>query len=525
MESNKDNNQNASNMISNAPQNEEEKKEEKNAAPALSISKTLNQLSMSVIRKDQEDLIKDKIIKLRRNYNFSMSYSLGILNILKLFNNCLFDKVTNTLNENKSILNLFKEISGFYQSFSEQVRKSNKTLSTLGQTPKIFDDGLKNMIESTQNALVRNFLDISNNVKIKIMAKGTMGRVDEICTAIENIRREIYKKIDKLERRRKKLEKLYKSKYEASFNEWCPIGQIPSGKAKYFNLEETPDFVLVELELSTSINKMYIKTNLYLTEIKDSIYSINMLVIEFSKIIRDSLMIYIQESKKIYTSEITQNFTQVEQYYEAMSKPGTDHSFKTDKIFHTPELQNEMNVLLRQYQRLLVDSKIVKNDVLYYDNRFIINYYANLELFFELLLQLNPQPGPVNYDDMIKGTYFIRRDPGFFSSWKNCKIIFTKQKHALIIDEPISNNAETIFEISKVTFKRKADKKNNYLFEVTANRKGKIMTSTGTYSYDAKSENVLKEIELLFIGGEFQPVAESQALPRLVNPLQRTDTV
>ena len=51
------------------------------------------------------------------------------------------------------------------------------------------------------------------------------------------------------------------------------------------------------------------------------------------------------------------------------------------------------------------------------------------------------------------------------------------------------------------------------------------MTSTGTYSYDAKSENVLKEIELLFIGGEFQPVAESQALPRLVNPLQRTDTV
>ena len=158
-------------------------------------------------------------------------------------------------------------------------------------------------------------------------------------------------------------------------------------------------------------------------------------------------------------------------------------------------------------------------------NRFIINYYANLELFFELLLQLNPQPGPVNYDDMIKGTYFIRRDPGFFSSWKNCKIIFTKQKHALIIDEPISNNAETIFEISKVTFKRKADKKNNYLFEVTANRKGKIMTSTGTYSYDAKSENVLKEIELLFIGGEFQPVAESQGLPRLGNPLQRTDTV
>ena len=99
------------------------------------------------------------------------------------------------------------------------------------------------MIESTQNALVRNFLDISNNVKIKIMAKGTMGRVDEICTAIENIRREIYKKIDKLERRRKKLEKLYKSKYEASFNEWCPIGNS-KWKSEIFQFRRNTRFCI-----------------------------------------------------------------------------------------------------------------------------------------------------------------------------------------------------------------------------------------------------------------------------------------
>ena len=51
------------------------------------------------------------------------------------------------------------------------------------------------------------------------------------------------------------------------------------------------------------------------------------------------------------------------------------------------------------------------------------------------------------------------------------------------------------------------------------------MTSTGTYTYDAKTEGVLKEIELLFIGGEIQPVAESQSLPKLINPLYRTETV
>ena len=51
------------------------------------------------------------------------------------------------------------------------------------------------------------------------------------------------------------------------------------------------------------------------------------------------------------------------------------------------------------------------------------------------------------------------------------------------------------------------------------------MNSTGEYTFDAKTESVLKEIELLFIGGEFKPVAESKSLPKLINPLQRTSTV
>ena len=67
-----------------------------------------------------------------------------------------------------------------------------------------------------------------------------------------------------------------------------------------------------------------------------------MLVIEYSKLIREALMIYIQESKKMYNTEITKNFTQVEQYYETMSKPGADQSFKIDKIFHNAEIQKQM---------------------------------------------------------------------------------------------------------------------------------------------------------------------------------------
>ena len=541
MESNENNaNPNASNANAEAKNEihvEEEKKDEQVPQNSqLTQSKTFTQSTQLV--KSPEDIIKAKVSKIRSNYNFAISYSNGIIAILKLFNNLLFEKVFNSLNENKNTLNFFKDISAFYMSFSDQIKKSNKIYSSQQQGPKIFDDGLKPMLENTQLALCKNFFDLSSSLKTKIMAKDQMAKVDEIYNAIELIRKEIAKRIDKLERRKKKLEKNYNNKYEALFNEFVPLPTAKKQKSnKPIVLEDTQDFVIIELDLSNAISKVFLKTNLYLTDLKDFVYKINMLVIEYSKLIREALMIYIQESKKMYNTEITKNFTQVEQYYETMSKPGADQSFKIDKIFHNAEIQKQMTDLLKQYQRLIVDSKMVKCDDLYMDNKFDICYYSNLELFFELLIQINPKPTPLSYSDLVYGVYAIKRDPGVFSSWRNCIMMFTKQKHVIVFDEPISKNFVSIFEMSHVTFRQKPDKKNNNLFEVVVVKKGKVMTSSGTYLYDAKSDNFLKEIGIKFLGGNEKVKAEEannannnnvQAPVenlQQVDPLKKTETV
>lgn len=489
--------------------NEEKKEESKSNASSLSQKKSLNNSNQQV--KDPEELIKAKVIKIRKNYNFSMSYSLGILNILKLFHGLLFEKVFNSLNENKNILNFFKEISSFYQGFADQLKKTNRNFASQPQLPKIFDDGLKAMLEKTQNDLSKNFIDLASALKAKILAKETMNRVEEIYDSIEIIRKEIFKRIDKLERRRKKLEKLYKNKYEILFNTFCPIAQTGPQNQAIIILEDTTDFVIVELDLSNSISKMFLKTNLYLTEMKDYIYSMNRLVIEFSKLMRDALMIYVQESKKLYISDITQNFKEVEHYYETMSKPGADQSFKIDKIFQTPEIKAKMDQHLKLYQKLIADSKLVTNDILFYDNRFMISYYTNIELFFEMLIEINPKPTPLSYSDLVYGVYAIKRDPGVFSSWRNCVLMFTKQKHAIIFDEPVNKNFVTIFELTKITYRQKPDRKNNNLFEIVVNRKGKIMTSSGTYLYDAKSDEIMKEIESKFTSINPLPEQKSQS--------------
>ena len=129
MESNENNaNPNASNANAEAKNEihvEEEKKDEQVPQNSqLTQSKTFTQSTQLV--KSPEDIIKAKVSKIRSNYNFDISYSNGIIAILKLFNNLLFEKVFNSLNENKNTLNFFKDISAFYMSFSDQIKKSNK---------------------------------------------------------------------------------------------------------------------------------------------------------------------------------------------------------------------------------------------------------------------------------------------------------------------------------------------------------------------------------------------------------------
>ena len=165
MESNENNaNPNASNANAEAKNEihvEEEKKDEQVPQNSqLTQSKTFTQSTQLV--KSPEDIIKAKVSKIRSNYNFAISYSNGIIAILKLFNNLLFEKVFNSLNENKNTLNFFKDISAFYMSFSDQIKKSNKIYSSQQQGPKIIDDGLKPMLENTQLTLCKNFFDLSS---------------------------------------------------------------------------------------------------------------------------------------------------------------------------------------------------------------------------------------------------------------------------------------------------------------------------------------------------------------------------
>ena len=252
------------------------------------------------------------------------------------------------------------------------------------------------------------------------------------------------------------------------------------------------------MDFFAQVNKLILKTNLFLVDFKDSIYQINFYFIEYTQLIKQAVLIYIQENKKLFNNNLVKDFDRIENYFNELFKPGVDHNLKINKIFETKELKEKMNQFLTDYQVLIKNSKLVKSDILNNHLNFRIETYNNLENFFENLLKINPQPILLTYDDLILNKVDIKRDPGFFSMWKECELIMTKQNHILIFDKPRTKDFVNCFEISRLDFKLRKDNKKKFLFDLVIKSKGKITNYTGSYYYDALDGEKLKNIRDMY---------------------------
>ena len=78
-------------------------------------------------------------------------------------------------------------------------------------------------------------------------------------------------------------------------------------------------------------------------------------------------------------------------------------------------------------------------------------------------------------------------------------MVFTKQDHVIIFDKTdsfILENLVKIYEIDKISYRKKEDNKNKkpFLFEIIAKTKGKLMNFKGNFLYDGLNDENIKEI-------------------------------
>ena len=467
-----------------------------------------------ILRKRKEEnnktveIIKSKIKDLTAKFNFCMKYY-GIMNkIITVLKDLTYEKLTNSINECFNYFSFFKHSSELYSSFAERIKETNSSIMSSLNIPKMNDNFLLGEMQKTQNLLCKNLSSISTGLKQNIISKGPLSKLEEKVDKINSIKKANSHKFKDVEELLKKVFKHY-HKYDKLFESYLP-SLVPNNEGNNNNrnrvlqrppLVDTPDFVLIVNELMERINKLVLSINLFVIDTKDTFYKINQLFVEMNNLVKESVLIYIKESKNVFNIDVAKNFEEIENYYKELDKKNEDKMFKLNLIFNSKESQENIHTLLDQYHTLLSKSGRVKNELIADKTKFSIEKYTNLLLFFEWLISISPQPNEVPVKDLIIKELKIKRDPGVFKSWRDSIMIFTRQSHLLIYDNSTDKeeNFVKIFELDKTSYRKKLDNKKPFLFELTANRKGKVMDFKGTYLYDGLNEKTANQIHPLIL--------------------------
>ena len=495
-EQNNNNQNQQQNNQGNAQQNEQHNNQENNQLNNPHNNQINTPLNNDLHRQEEEKIIetiKLKIKNIREKYNFSIQYSDIIQKIIKSFHEQTYTKLSHSINESLNFITFFKDSAELYTKFSKQIQETNNLIMSSEKQEKLNDNLLLDVMQKTQNTLLQNITKISNAMTQNIIKKGPLGNLQEKINKIENIKKENYEKLKNILESQKQLQKNM-GKYDTLFDSYLPRPNSINNQERP-SLIDTPDFIIVVKTLVNFINKLILDINLFIIDTKDSLYKINGLFVEINNLVKDAVLIYIEECKSIFSMDLTKNFEEIEKYYKKLDENADDKMFKLTKIFSTLENETTVNNLLEQYYMILCESKSIKKELLSDKQKFSIKHESNAFLFFEWFISVSPQPIDIPVQDLLVKQITIKRDPGFFSSWRDSIFIFTKQQHLLLFDKPgYLDDLVKIFELDKTSFRKITDKKKKFLFELIANSKGKIMDFKGTYLFDALNQENVDEI-------------------------------
>ena len=513
---NKENN--IENIINNKENIDENNKEKKEESTILKTEELKLSTPIPINNKEEKEktisIIKTKIKEIKKHYNFFIQYHDILFKIIKSLEDLTYEKISNSIHDSSNYLTFFKNSSELYSKFAEQINNTNNLIN-FSKNPKMNDNFLNEIMQTTQKMFYDNLSKFSNGLKQNIISKGPLSKFHEKMNKIETLKKLQKKKASEIDEKKKKLEKKYIS-YQKIFETFLPENNnnnneennnIINNKNNNINeqgeiqeLVDIPDFTYVTKDLIGEINELIVKNNLFIIDVKDSLLSINNIFIEINELVKESILIYIQESKVFFNIDVNKKFEEIESYYKKLDESQKDNSFTLEKIFNEQKDKESIFNLLQQYFELLNSSGKVKKELISDKNAFSIEKYENILLFFEWLISISPQPIDISIDDLIIKKFEIKRNPGVFSKWRNSIMIFTKQQHIIIFEKPDSyllNNVIRIFELDKTLYKKKEDNKKKFLFELISNTKGKIMNFKGTFEFDALNDENINEISNL----------------------------
>jgi len=465
------------------------------------LSKEYNLYTSSEIE-DLKEKINQKISSLGNFHVFCLNNVSVILKLFKEFTEILFAKIATTLDQNKKFLKYFKEIIEGYRKFCLDLEKANSNITNLNDENQLLSDNITKLIVTTQDTIKANFEVFSKSLNDSLVANGPFQKIKDILARFEVIKKNITLDIRNLENKKDKMVKKFNSKSVPVFTNFKKYEnkldiREPTNIKNLCNLLEDNDFFLIEVELTLRINKLFNKLSLFLNSYKSSIEDLKKCVIEYAALVKDTVEKFLNENKKIYGGNMNLDFEHMQKFYESITKDSLEKSFIVSRILGSDTTINKFNEYISEYRNDLIKFRIVKDDVISKPDKFNISNFQSIEDLITFILSLIPIERKMS-SPLLIGKYEIKRDPGVFKSWKNCTILKTIQKNLLVFDENINKSPVEVFNIKKMKFRIKGDKKYPFRFEITEKKKGVIFNSSKVQNFDANSDENFKNIKSAF---------------------------
>ena len=488
----------------------EDKDEEDKDNNSQIILESRNQISSEnenqeeIKKKEIEEvifLIKSKIEEIKDKYSFCLKYHDIISKILKNLEDLAFEKIAYSINDTFNYLTFFKTSSDIYSKLGEEIKNSNSVIMSSLELPKMGGNLVLETFQNTQKTLYNNLSNLSNVIKQDIKDKNPISKVQEKSKKVELIKKSQLNKYNEIQELKQKLIKKYSESYKGIFESFIKEAEnteqdINTKSKILFNKN---DFLCIFKDFMNEINNLILQINLYISETNDNLLQINNLFNDIKNLERDFVLIYIEQSKAIFNNEMNDNYEKIKQFYQNLEDNSEENKFKLNIIFDKQEDKEKINNSLEEYYNLLKEDKKEELDA----NLFSINSHPNIYLFFEWLIKISPKVDQKFIEDLIIKKVDVKRYDGWiFTSWNDCVMVFTKQKHIVVYNKSKDiNKSETVYklyELDQTTFIHKNDKKNPFTFDLITKNIGTIKNTNETVNYDALNKDNLTEISLLF---------------------------
>jgi hypothetical protein len=461
---------------------------------------------------DLKLLLFHKINYLTNYYHFTQSYSSTLTNLFLNLTEILSKKVTHTLNQNKNFIKFFKEITGAYQRFSTDLIKANLVLAgdTQSQTENsmyggLFSNNLNGMIEQTQETIANNFYLFSHVLQTSIITQGPFSKVNEFYKRLNGIVKGTKDDLDKISQQKEKIYRVFTNKYITIFNEFKKYYNDTSALNK--NILNKNDFFLIELDLIEHFNSFTISCKEFFKNFLGHTEDIRTLLLDYLNAVKQTMEIYINENRKIFSGSMNINLDTIHNFYESITKESLQINFGVSNIFNEDEIKKEFNLLVNKYSTELMKFNIYnksKEEVLY--SGIDIVKFKTLDEFINLFIDLNPMIHEnIKSSELVKDIHNIKRDPGMFKSWKNCKMYITEQNNLLFFDyEEHIGEKDDLYEkflyslnLRRAKLVPKNSEKHPFRFEIAELKKGVIFNSNLNLTLDTLEKEKYEKIKCI----------------------------